>query len=196
MCLCALTLAPGCSSIKRFLYQGFGRDTWQQPERVIAELDIQPGARVADIGAGGGYFTFRLADAVGENGEVYAVDVDDDMLGYLSERAEEEGYAWVRVVKGDFDDPLLPDSGIDLVFTSNTFHHLEDQVAYFRGVQSDLRPGGRIAVLDLNRGGWLIRNHFTPKDDIVRQMTEAGYKLERDLDFIDRQSFLVFSVAP
>ena len=132
LALLFVTALPGCSAFKRFAYEGFDRDEWQQPERVLETLAIAPGMHVADVGAGGGYFTFRLADAVGESGRVYAVDVDDDMLDYLRERAAEEGYAQVEVVRGDFGDPLLSDGSIDLVFTSNTYHHLSDPVAYFR----------------------------------------------------------------
>ena len=73
-------LAGGCNKLKRSAYDGFGRDGWQQPDRVIEALALEPGARVADLGAGGGYFTFRLADATGPDGLVYAVDVDPGML--------------------------------------------------------------------------------------------------------------------
>ena len=133
---------------------------------------------------------------MGPEGQVYAVDVDDDMLAYLAQRAERDAFSGVHVVKGDFDDPLLPDGEIDLVFTSNTYHHLDDRVAYFRRVREDLSPGGRVAILDYNRGSWLNRNHFSHKDDILRELEDAGYQLDRDLDFIERQSFLIFSVAP
>ncbi|MDP8957777.1 MAG: hypothetical protein M3N51_00920, partial [Actinomycetota bacterium] len=77
--------------LKRFGYSGLRRDRWQQPERVVAELGLQPGDRVADLGAGGGYFTFRLARAVGPSGVVYAVDTDRDVPSSLSERAVREG---------------------------------------------------------------------------------------------------------
>src|SRR5215218_8079306 len=76
---------------KRFAYSGFGRDRWQQPDRVVAELGLGPGDRVADLGAGGGYFTFRLARAVGPSGVVYAVDTDRDMPAALAARAVKQG---------------------------------------------------------------------------------------------------------
>ena len=142
--LCASLL--GCGSLKRFVYEGFNRDERQHPKRVVQVLAIEPGMQVADIGAGGGYFTFRLADAVGETGRVYAVDVDDDMISYLEERAREDGYKNVTVVRGEFADPLLPDGQIDLIFSSNTYHHIEGRVAYFRGVLQDLAQGGRVAI--------------------------------------------------
>ena len=75
-----LGLATGCGALKRCAYSSPGRDGWQQPERVVTELEIRGGERVADLGAGGGYFTFRLADAVGPEGTVYAVDVDEETV--------------------------------------------------------------------------------------------------------------------
>src|SRR5512143_1493294 len=101
----------GCASWKKFAYEGFGRDRWQQPERVIDALGVRPGERVADLGAGGGYFTFRLADAVGPTGRVYAVDVDPDLLAYLRERAAREGRSNVEVIEATADDPHLPADG-------------------------------------------------------------------------------------
>ncbi len=184
----------GCSDWKRFLYEGIGRDDWQQPERVLEELAIGEGDRVADVGAGGGYFTFRFADAVGDSGRVYAVDVDEAMTSYLAERSEEEGRANVEVILGEFEDPRLPDGGVDVVFTSNTYHHIEGRQAYFRGVLADLSPVGRVAILELNDHSWFPRTfgHYTERDTIVSEMEEAGYTLEAEHDFIDRQSFLVF----
>ena len=78
--LAAFVLLAGCTTLKKCAYEGFGRDGWQQPERVMQSLAIKPGERIADLGSGGGYFTFRLSQAVGPTGKVYAVDVDKDML--------------------------------------------------------------------------------------------------------------------
>jgi len=189
-------LASGCgAAFKRFAYEGFDRDDWQQPQRVIEALEIEPGMQVADVGAGGGYFTFKLADAVGAEGKVFAVDVDDDMIAYLREYAAEQGYENVSVVRGEFADPLLQDGTIDLVFTSNTYHHIEDPVAYFAVVRDDLRPGGRVAILDLNEGPFFARDHFTDPDQIAREMEAAGYQRLEHFDFIERQSFQVFRTA-
>ena len=102
----------GCTASKRLAYEGFGRDTWQQSERVVKELGLKPGDQVADLGAGSGYFTFRLADAVGPSGRVYAVDIDSAMLEYLTRQAIERGYQNVETVLAAPDDPRLPDGGI------------------------------------------------------------------------------------
>lgn len=191
------SLCLGCGALKRFAYEGIGRDAWQKPDQVVARLDIRPGAQVADIGAGGGYFTFRLADAVGPGGRVYAVDVDDDMIEYLRARAEREGRSNVEVVRGEFGDPLLPDGRIDLVFTCDTYHHLANRTEYFTRLRADLAPGARVAILDYNGTSWFARTfgHGTPKQTILDELTAAGYRLVADDDLIDRQSFLVFEAG-
>ena len=195
--LLALLVTLGCGSLKRWSYDGFGRDGWQKPDEVIALLEIAPGAQVADIGAGGGYFSFRLADAAGPGGRVYAVDVDEDMLGYLRERVRDEARANVEVVRGEFEDPLLPDGRVDLVFSCNTYHHLSDRTAYFARLRADLAPGARVAILELNGHSWFARTfgHTTPKQTIVSELEAAGYRLIGDYDVVERQHFLVFDVA-
>ena len=185
----------GCAAAKRFAYEGFGRDDWQQPDAVIALLGVGPGDRIADLGAGGGYFTFRLAEAAGESGRVYAVDVDDDMVGYLEERARELGAANVTVVRGEFEDPNLPDGEIDLLFTCNTYHHIADRSAYFRRALVDLAPNGRVAIVEYDgRGGWFANwfGHKTPAEEIAREMREAGYEQLAKHEVLPRQSFQIF----
>jgi predicted methyltransferase len=193
----SLSLGLGCTDLKRFAYEGFGRDRWQHADQVVRALDIQPGSRVADLGAGGGYFTFRLADAVGPEGIVYAVDIDDGMIRYLERRARREGRANVRTILAAPDDPRLPAGGVDLVFTCNTYHHLGDRVTYFARLRESLRPDGRVAIIDSTGVGLFHRlfGHATPADTIRREMEAAGYRLEVPHDFLDRQSFLVFAPA-
>jgi ubiquinone/menaquinone biosynthesis C-methylase UbiE len=195
--LLAAALLGGCSSCKRFAYEGFSRDGWQQPERVVAALGIAPGDRVADLGSGSGYFTVHLARAVGPDGRVFAVDVDEEMNEYLRRRLEQAGIANVEVVQGRFEDPLLPDAGVDLVVTVDTYHHIDGRPEYFRRLRRDLAPGGRVAVIDYDgRKGWFVRlmGHYTPREDLLREMREAGYEVAGEHDFIDRQSFVIFRV--
>jgi ubiquinone/menaquinone biosynthesis C-methylase UbiE len=189
-----LSLATGCTTVKRLMYEGWGRDSWQQPERVVRELALQPGDRVADLGAGGGYFTLRLADGVGPAGRVYAVDVDEGLIDYVTTESGKRGYGHVEGVLAAYDDPRLPDDGVDLIFTCDTYHHLTDRSAYFRRAARYLRPGGRVAIIDFSGKGWFVSlfGHFTTADVIGEEMESAGYRLEKTFDFIDRQSFQIF----
>jgi predicted methyltransferase len=191
----ALAIGVGCTHLKRFAYEGLWRDRWQQPERVIAALALQPGMRIADLGAGGGYFTFRLADAVGPVGIVYAVDLDDGLLDYLGKRAAATGYPNVVTVRATPDAPSLP-APVDLVFTCNTYHHLEDRVTYLRGLRRYLQPGGRIAVIDYDgRGGLLARwfGHATDTAVMRRELETAGFRVDAEPGFLSRQAFVVAS---
>ena len=193
--LLALALLCACTGLKRFAYEGIGRDEWQKPEEVVRALELKPGDRVADLGAGSGYFTFRLARAVGPAGKVYAVDIDPDMIAVLGERAKSENAANVEIVSAKPDDPGLAPGSVDLIFTSDAYHHIDDRVAYFASVAKVLRPGGRIAIIDFNGSGWAIRmsGHYTPEETVRKEMARAGYRLVKQADFLEKQYLLVFS---
>jgi predicted methyltransferase len=193
--LAALLLVAGCATLKKCAYEGFGRDTWQNAEQVVQSLGIRPGDRVADLGSGGGYFTFRLSPAVGPTGKVYAVDVDSDMLEDLARLAKKSGYGNIEPILAKYDDPSLPDPGVDLIFTSNVYHHIEGRSKYFANAAKYLHPGGRVAIIDYNGKHWTASfiGHYTPAEVIKKEMEEAGFRVEREFDFLDRQAFLVFS---
>ena len=125
-----------------------GRDGWQHPERVVAALDLRPGDRVAEIGAGSGYWLPYLSEAVGPEGRVYAVEVEADLATDLETLVADEGYENVEVIFAAYDDPKLPNASIDLAITCLTYHHIDERVAYFRALHADLSPRGRVAHLD------------------------------------------------
>jgi len=187
-------LLSGCAQLKQCAYEGIHRDDWQQPQKVIAALEIQPGAVVADLGSGGGYFTFRLAEAVGPSGKVYAVDIDRDMVDLIARRTTEQGRSNIEVILAKPEDPLLPKASVDLIFTSNTYHHIENRVAYFANLRKYLRPDGQVAIIEFDRRAWLegLLRHYTPSEFIKREMEQAGYSMLQEFDFLSRQSFLIF----
>lgn len=198
--LVALTLISlaGCAFLKQCAYEGIQRDQWQQPGRVVEALEIRPGDRVADLGSGSGYFTLRLAEAVGPAGKVYAADIDPQMNDRVAKRAKEQGAANVEVILAGLNDPLLPGAGVDLIVTVNVYHHIENRVVYFANLRKYLHAGGRIAIIDFDRRAWLegFWNHYTPSEFIKREMAQAGYVLRREPAFLERQSFLIFAVDP
>ena len=176
-----------------------GRDGWQHPERVVESLEIRPGDRVADIGAGDGYFLPWLSEAVGPTGRVYAVEVDAAKIEALHATVEREGLENVEVVLGEFHDPLLPDAEIDLVLTCLTYHHIDDRVAYFARVSTDLSPRGRVAHLDdrddlTGITWWMVtRDHWSNVEQMIAEMAEDGYRLVASYDFLLTQSFQIFA---
>jgi ubiquinone/menaquinone biosynthesis C-methylase UbiE len=194
LALALCLIAGGCARLKQCAYEGISRDQWQQPQKVIAALKIQPGAVIADLGSGSGYFTFRLADAAGPKGKVYAVDVDPDMVGLVTKTAQEKPQSNIEPILAKPDNPLLPKAAVDLIFTSNTYHHIDDRVNYFSNLRQFLSPGGRVAIIEFDRRGWLqgLLRHYTPSEFVQREMEQAGYSLQQSFDFLDRQSFLIF----
>lgn len=176
----------------------FDRERWQQPARVIEALQIDHGDKIADLGSGDGYFSFRLADATGPEGLVYAIDVDQDVLDELAAAAVERDQTHVRTVLASADSPGLAASSVDLIFVCNTYHHLERRTAYFARLKSILRPGGRVAIIELDDTPWYVpfmSAHETEADTIATEMSRAGFTREAVHEFLDYQNFQVFSLA-
>ncbi len=130
------------------LFDAPDRDGWQRPSEVIELLGVTPGATVADIGAGTGYFLPHLSAAVGPEGRVWALDVEPTMVDYMTRRIEEEGLRNVeaRVVQGD--DPGLGPGSVDRILIVNTWHHVSDRGPYAERLRGALRPGGAVLVVD------------------------------------------------
>ena len=125
---------------------------------------------------------------------MYAVDIDEALNADLRARAAREGHADVEVILARPDDPLLPPAAIDLIFPSNTYHHLKDRIAYFANVKRSLAPAGRIAIIDFDGRGWLPSfGHYTESGTIKAELRAAGYRLELEHTFLPKQSFLVFA---
>ena len=177
------------------------RATWQLPSRVVAALHLDAGDRVADVGAGEGYFTFPLAEAVGTGGRVYAVEIEGHLVDAIERRAHRHDVANVDAVLGELDDPRLPDRGVDLVFLCNTYHHIENRTAYFARLRTDLRPGGRVAIVDMRAdlngiaGLFSHEGHSTSRLDLLGEMELAGYRHVESHDFLPIQVFEVFTPA-
>lgn len=117
-------------------------------DETIAELKINPGSVIADIGAGSGLFSFPLARATGSAGIVYAVDIEPGLLKHIGVRAQELHLPNVQTVLGQFADPALPATNVDLAFINDVLHHIEDRSAYLKHLARYLKPSGRIVVID------------------------------------------------
>ena len=183
--------SPTLGNLKRLVYETPGRDTWAQPDRVVDALGLVEGQSVADIGSGGGYFTFRLAEAVGETGRVYAVDVDSAMLAYVAAQAEARELPQIETVNAPKDGPGLGAGAVDLIFLSNVFHHLPEQDRYFTVARDTLRPGGRVAIIEAQSR----IPHFAKPEEIDAAMQAAGFELVETPDFLERQAFRIYAVA-
>jgi cyclopropane fatty-acyl-phospholipid synthase-like methyltransferase len=168
------------------------RDAWQLPDRVIAALQLKEGMTVADIGAGTGYFTMRLAK-VSPKVAVYAADIEPSMVEYLKKRAASEHLMNVVPVLASASGPNLP-APVDVALVVDTYHHLPNRAAYFRDLRKSLAPGGRIAIVDFRKDapeGPPVHFRFTP-EQIEAEMAQAGFRLDVRHDFLPRQHFLIF----
>jgi cyclopropane fatty-acyl-phospholipid synthase-like methyltransferase len=169
------------------------RDGWQKPHQVIQALDLKPDAKVADIGAGTGYFSMRLAHMT-PKGIVFAVDVEPDMVKYLAERAKREGMTNVRTVQSTPTDPRLPEK-VDRVLLVDVYHHIGQRSAYFRTLRDYLAPGARIAIIDFRKDspvGPPPAGRIT-EEQVIAEMKAAGYALAGNNGFLPNQFFLVFT---
>ncbi|HEY8375910.1 MAG TPA: methyltransferase domain-containing protein [Nannocystis sp.] len=175
-----------------------GRESWEMPDRIVRSLPI-PGkdAVIADIGAGSGYFSRRLAREV-PAGKVYAVEIDDEFRSYIETQRESWGTPNIEPHLAFYDDPALPERAIDLVFVANTYAYLRDRAAYFEKVRVALKPGGRLVIVDF-RPDADPPAKFAPdpkfrlsREQITAELARAGFALEREDDFLPYQYFLVF----
>jgi predicted methyltransferase len=197
MTIVAILLSTaGCAELAYRQMNDPARDEWQQPKAVIQALNISPAARVADLGAGGGYFTWPLAQAVGPLGLVYAVDISETSLRMIEQEAKTRNVSNVKPVLATAADAKLPEP-VDLIFNCDTYHHMSDRSAYFVALARSLKPGGRVAIIDYAPSGfaWLF-GHSSGKETVRLEMEAAGYRVEREFDFLPKQHFQVFSRNP
>jgi SAM-dependent methyltransferase len=168
------------------------RDEWQKPHQVIQALKLAPDAVVADVGAGTGYFSVRLATML-PKGKVYAVDVEPDMVKHLAERAKRDGRKNMQAVQGAPDDAKLPEK-VDLILFVDVHHHIDEREQYFRKLRASLKPGGRVAIIDFrldSREGPPRAARIAP-EKVKAELKSAGYSLAEEHGFLPNQYFLIF----
>ncbi len=195
--LFSIVLMLHCSDIMPWIFNKGASDPDNKPDEVIKAINIKPGNHVADLGAGGGYYTLRFANEVGKNGIVYAVDINQDYLDQIITNAKKEGLDNVESVLANEDNSLLPEKSIDLVFVRNVFHHLPDNVVdYFIKLQRVMKLGGRIVIIDPRCSNFLntIIGHCTTEEDVIKKMEKAGYNKSESFDFLPKQSMVIFSL--
>jgi predicted methyltransferase len=176
--------------------EGPDRDAWQQPGRIMDALGIADGAVVADIGAGGGWFTVRLAHRVGPNGVVLAEDVQRQMIESIERRVLREGLRNVRTVLGRDDDPRLPKDALDAVLIVDAYHEVQNRIALLRNIREALKPSGRLGIVDFRLDGGGPGPPMDERIDpsaVVADARTAGLQFLAHETFLPYQYLLVFA---
>lgn len=176
------------------IFDSPGREERLHVNRVMDILGITPGKTVADIGAGGGWFTVRAAKRVTETGSVYAVDINPAAIRYIEDRAHKEGLHNVKTILSKADDPSLPPNTVDAVLLLKTYHEVAQPISMLRNLRPALRAGAKVGVIDRNGNG---ENHGVARDIVIHEAEQAGYTLLAQYDFVKDDGmdyFLVFTV--
>ncbi|MFH1432565.1 MAG: methyltransferase domain-containing protein [archaeon] len=167
-----------------------------RPDDVIKALSLKQGQNIADIGAGGGYFSLRFAEIVGVKGKVYAIDINQDFLEFIKNSAAEKGLDNLEIAFAKDGKIDLPKKRIDLIFFRNMTHHMENRAEYFRQLNQFLAPHGRIAIIEYKKESSFtfhgIFRHYIAKETLMQEMEDAGYVPERELDFLPEQHFVIY----
>ena len=177
------------------------REAFVRRHSVIAALGLRPGMTVADVGAGSGFYAALMAAAVGPEGTVFAVEIAPNWIEYLTEKFASEGLDNVRVVRGAAESVELPAGAVDLIFSSDTYHHFEEPPVILATIHSALKPGGRWVVLDYDKIPGVtppgrMEHLRLGKDEAVEEVLTAGFRLERVADINLEESYMAIFRKP
>jgi arsenite methyltransferase len=164
-----------------------------KPDSVIAILDIKKGWNIGDLGAGGGYYTYRFSEEIGPSGNVFAADINKEFLEGIEETAKEKEFSNVHTIYSSTDDSRFEDQSLDLLFTRNTFHHIDDKNKYMTKLAKKIKPDGKIALIDYKQetsSG--PPGHNVTRDEILSSIEDTGLVIEKEYDFLEKQYFFVF----
>jgi predicted methyltransferase len=173
------------------------RDKEERPDLLLSALHIGRGATVADIGSGTGYFTWRLAQHVGPQGKVYAVDVQQSMLDLTRTAVAEHNLANVEYVLANDTSPRLPERSVDLAFIAYAYHEFGDPEAMMAGIRRALKPGGRVLILEYAKESKIAPAsplHKMSFEEIRREIEPMGFVVDQLLDFLPVQHGVVFTI--
>jgi tRNA A58 N-methylase Trm61 len=167
-------------------------------EAVVAQIGLQPGHLVADVGAGTGIFSVPLARAVSPGGRVLSVEVDAGFLPIIADKARQAGVDNITPVLGQFGDPRLPRGDVDVAFLHDVLHHIEQRASYIQALASYLKPGGRIVVVDYDMNVAGVPHANQPEmlispDQVAGWMRAAGLEMTREVGMFPDKFFVIYT---
>jgi precorrin-6B methylase 2 len=171
------------------------REEEERPAMVLEALGLKGGEVVADLGAGSGFYTFRIAPKVGKTGKVLAVDIQDEMIKTLRQRAAEQKITNVEVVKGSESDPNLPSNGVDVLLMVDVYHELSYPFEVMTKVCKALKPGGRVVFVEYRKEDPKVRIkevHKMSIEQLQKEMAVVGLDHVKTVDTLPRQHIAIF----
>jgi len=175
------------------------REQEEEPDKAIAALEIRQGSVVADIGAGVGYFTWRLADTVGPSGKVYANDIQPEMIQMLKRNIKDRNLTNVEPILGKYDDPRLPKGVVDLALLVDVYHEFSEPQKMLNRIRESLKADGRLVLLEYRKEDPKVPirpEHKMSVAEVKAEVEPEGYKLEKVLEILPRQHILIFRLKP
>lgn len=178
-------------------FERSGREVYDQRHAIVSQLGLQAGMSIADVGAGTGLFTRLFAKQVGASGKVYAVDIADNFVENVVRTSREQGLNNVEGIVNDQRSARLPGQSVDWVFLSDTYHHFEYPDAMLASIHRALRPDGRLAIIDFRKqpgrsSAWVMSHVRANRNEVVGEVTAAGFVLEREPEILEDNYFLIF----
>jgi ubiquinone/menaquinone biosynthesis C-methylase UbiE len=168
----------------------------EDPDRMLAQLDIKPGSVVADVGAGVGYHVWRLAGLVGPSGRVIAEDIQAGMLRLLDKNIEARKIQNVQIVLGTPTDPKLPEGKLDLVLMVDVYHEFSDPVSMMSHIRKSLKPDGRVVLVEFRKEDPNVPIqplHKMSVDQVRAELEPMGFKFQKSLEFLPWQHIVIFT---
>lgn len=172
---------------------------WQLPQRVMNVIGVKPGKTIGEVGAGHGYFTFRLAQRVGKTGKIFANDIDEKSLNSIEKSIEAEGITNVTTIRGKPDDPLFPKGTLDMAIMVNVFHQVEKPVTFLQNLKPCLKPGATLVIVQWDAAKMKIEHpdmsaqdmELFSKEYVLQRVKAAGYKVLRLETFLPVQNIYI-----
>jgi ubiquinone/menaquinone biosynthesis C-methylase UbiE len=174
------------------------REREEEPARAIEALDLRAGMTVADIGTGSGYYAVRMARKVGEEGRVYATDIQVGMLSILQRRAAMEKLSNIVPVLGAADDPKLPPGSLDLALMVDVYHELSEPQAFVRRLREALKPEGRLVLIEFRKEDPRVpikEEHKMSVAQVRQELSADGFAIDRVIDVLPWQHIIVLKTA-
>ncbi len=175
-----------------------GREAFDHRDKIVAACQLQKGMAIADVGAGTGLFTRLFATAVGEKGQVFAVDISSEFVDHIQQSARQDGLKNIQGVVCQADSVKLPQGSVDLVFICDTYHHFEFPEKTMHSIHQALKPGGKVVVIDYRRiagtsTDWVMSHVRAGQEVVEKEIAQCGFKRVREVsDLLKENYFIVF----